>query len=243
MRVIRLGAVIETLSFGAAGTEIVCAVRGEGALRYIDVEPADRRAGKGQHEQGEGEGEAKTNQQLPSPRTSTSTASTTNTASTASTTATTSSSGGVGGGGGGGGSRSVPLVPGNPAREGTFVTCLHSVVSPGGGYVLVTTDDSRGIVFPYGSPAHARTLFGATTSLLSNPAACWDADGGFVYTTSEGAGETVVVFELASQRVVARLEGHRGRVRDLDFDPASTGILATVGFDKTLRLWRRPEKK
>lgn len=46
----------------------------------------------------------------------------------------------------------------------------------------------------------------------------------------------VVTWSVSSERVVGSLKGHTSTIRDVYCDP-QTGALATVAYDKTLRVY------
>ena len=48
----------------------------------------------------------------------------------------------------------------------------------------------------------------------------------------------VYVWCLASQRVVARLEGHAGNVRDVSAAGGGERLMATASYDRSVRVWR-----
>ena len=92
------------------------------------------------------------------------------------------------------------------------------------------------MVYPVGSNAHARTLYGHAADEYAKPRAVWDASGDYVLSNSHQEG-TVYCWCLASQRVVGRLEGHKGNVRDLSA-AADSRLMATASYDRSVRVWR-----
>ena len=55
-------------------------------------------------------------------------------------------------------------------------------------------------------------------------------------SSAPGAEGLVQLWSLATEQVVATLRGHTAQVRDLHRHPCG-GLLASAGFDKTIRLW------
>ncbi|MCH8923900.1 MAG: hypothetical protein IIA67_12225 [Planctomycetes bacterium] len=52
-----------------------------------------------------------------------------------------------------------------------------------------------------------------------------------------GSDNVVHLWDTASGRKLARLEGHTGSVASMDYNP-STGLLVTGSYDTTIRLWK-----
>jgi len=115
---------------------------------------------------------------------------------------------------------------------------LHLEASPDGRYLLAATDKDRHIIYPVGQHIHARELFGHAADAYAKPRVCWDSSGGYVLSNSQN-DSGVFVWCLASQRVVHRLEGHKGIIRDLSHHP-SRRLLATASYDHTVKVWGGP---
>jgi COMPASS component SWD3 len=115
-------------------------------------------------------------------------------------------------------------------------TIMHLSCSTSGQLWLATTDKHRSMLCLAGkSPARViRNFFGATNNEFSNPRHCWSADERYVYATSQD--NSIVCWEVATQRKVAQLMGHSAMVRDLHRHPTKN-LLVSCGFDKTVRLW------
>lgn len=108
--------------------------------------------------------------------------------------------------------------------------------SPDSQWILVSTDKDRVILYHAATGKLCRNFYGASNGGYSNPRHCWQPSGLYIYTTTED--HTIVVWELASQRVVATLVGHTDKIRDLQFCDCDPSTLVSTGFDKTVRLWR-----
>ena len=104
-----------------------------------------------------------------------------------------------------------------------------------GRLLCASTDRDRLAVYDLGAGGRlVRTLYGAPNDEMSQPRHCWLA--GSEHVASTALDGCVYVWELRSQRVVARLRGHTRVVRDVAFDPANNTIFS-ASFDGTIRLW------
>jgi len=101
-------------------------------------------------------------------------------------------------------------------------------------YLLVSTDKDRLILYREGNSTPARNFWGAPNDAFSSPRNSWDPSGKYVYST--GQDHKIYVWEVASQSVVHKLEGHNGIVRDICYHP-NEKMLATCSFDKSVKLW------
>lgn len=114
-------------------------------------------------------------------------------------------------------------------------TPMDLSVSPNGRYLLVSTDKDRLIMYSLETGNVIRTLYGANNDGYSNPKHCWHPTGLYIYSTSQNF--SIVVWETATQKVVAELKGHTSNIRDLFYSP-ETSTLMSCGFDKTVHVWK-----
>eukprot|EP00051_Salpingoeca_urceolata_P020471 m.307303 g.307303 ORF g.307303 m.307303 type:complete len:430 (+) comp19628_c1_seq3:2188-3477(+) len=115
---------------------------------------------------------------------------------------------------------------------------LELSFSPDGNFILASTDKDKLILYDVQSGTQVRTFYGADSDCFSSPRHCWDPSGLYVYGTSQRA--EIVVWEVATQKIVATLKGHRSTIRDLKFCDQHA-VLVSCGFDKTVRLWSYPQ--
>lgn len=78
---------------------------------------------------------------------------------------------------------------------------------------------------------HIRFLFGPSLSRL-----CWMSNKPILAVAS--ADNTISIWDVNKNQQVALLEGHIGRVMDLDFSYDGKLLASTSNEDKTLRIWR-----
>ncbi|KAI8620824.1 WD repeat protein 57 [Chytriomyces sp. MP71] len=115
-------------------------------------------------------------------------------------------------------------------------------ISPDGSALLSNAMDNTVRVWdikPFASGSRMLKIFeGAPHGLekhLLKP--CWSSDGDFVAAGS--ADRSVVVWEVASKRIVYKLPGHKGCVTEVDWHPTEP-ILLSCSNDKTLFLGEFP---
>ena len=68
----------------------------------------------------------------------------------------------------------------------------------------------------------------------SNPRCLWHPSALYVYCT--GQDNAVHVWEVATQKHIAKLEGHEKCVRGLIATAGGDGLI-TCSYDQTVRLW------
>lgn len=101
-------------------------------------------------------------------------------------------------------------------------------------YLLVSTDRNRLILFKLHSDKQMRNFYGASNDQYTTTRNRIDPSGKYVYSTSQD--NYIFVWEIATQKVVTKLDNHKLSVRDLDFSP-NKDLLASCGFDKKICLW------
>ncbi|CAG8642777.1 6730_t:CDS:2 [Ambispora leptoticha] len=106
-----------------------------------------------------------------------------------------------------------------------------------GKYLLVSTDDESGrlILFLTNSDVQIRNFYGAQVNKFSTPRHCWHPSGKYFYVTDDAKGD-ICIFDVATAKIIARLEGHTSIVKSLWFD-VERDLLISCGFDKTIRVW------
>ena len=121
---------------------------------------------------------------------------------------------------------------------------LALAASPDGRWLAAATDAGRVLVLGAQTGRQMRALCtGVADDLMQpRPALAWDASGKYLTVSSSGGGGgagqegLLQVWDLATEATVAQLHGHTAQVRDLHRHPTRR-VLASAGFDKTIRLW------
>ncbi|KAF1334337.1 Wd40 repeat-containing protein, partial [Globisporangium splendens] len=136
--------------------------------------------------------------------------------------------------------------------EHVSYTIMDLRISPSGKYLLAATDTSRHFVFQVKTNVVLRNLYGHKAGAYSQPRAVWHPSEKYVLSNTEDNGE-VMVWCVASERVVETISAHDALVRDLSCgittqQASSDGVnaqvtLVTVSYDKRLKVWGLdPEK-
>ncbi|CAI8053608.1 Transcription initiation factor TFIID subunit 5 [Geodia barretti] len=112
---------------------------------------------------------------------------------------------------------------------------MHISFGPNGHFMLISTDQDRLLLYSWTNGKQIACFYGATNDELSQPRNCWDHSGKYVYGTSQDG--SIVVWEIRSQRIVCKLEGHNATVRDLFFCN-ELKLLVSCGFDGSIKLWQ-----
>ena len=116
------------------------------------------------------------------------------------------------------------------------LTPMHLSFSPDSRHILVSTDRDRLIILSLQSGEVITTLYGASSDGFSQPKNSWHSSCAYTYGTSED--NTICVWEVVTQKIVSKLSGHQGRIRDLQV-VAYKGrpLLVTGAFDATVCIW------
>eukprot|EP00035_Acanthoeca_spectabilis_P023122 m.447846 g.447846 ORF g.447846 m.447846 type:complete len:426 (+) comp19570_c0_seq1:2116-3393(+) len=114
-------------------------------------------------------------------------------------------------------------------------TAMDVSFSPHGAFVLVSTDKERLILLSRQSGVQLRNFYGASNDEYSNPRHCWHPSGQYIYATSQL--HEVLVWEVHSAKVVGKMSDHTAPIKDIYYDKGRK-MLASTGFDKTVKLWR-----
>jgi len=113
-------------------------------------------------------------------------------------------------------------------------TAMDLSCSPSGNHLLVATDRNFHILFRCGTATQVRRFYGAMNDGFSHPKVCWDPSGKFIYSTSQD--NQIYVWDTITQKIVAKLAGHKSVLRDMKFHPTKH-LLGTCSFDKTIKFW------
>jgi WD40 repeat protein len=112
---------------------------------------------------------------------------------------------------------------------------LQLALSPDGKYICAATDASRNIVMEVGSSNIVRDLYGHKNDSFSNPRVAWSQNGQYIFgNTQEDC--SLLVWDVASSKIVKALKGHDGQLRDI-YSSKSSDIVVTASFDKSCRVW------
>jgi len=107
--------------------------------------------------------------------------------------------------------------------------------SPCGKFLALATDTKRIIVIRTGTFEIVRNLYGHVSDAYGNPKACWSKSGKYIYGTTQ-EGNEIVTWDVASEKIVQRMVGHTGMVRDIASSYGSD-MLMSVSYDKSIRIW------
>jgi len=112
---------------------------------------------------------------------------------------------------------------------------MDMAMSPNNKYIALATDKSRNIVIDSVSGKQIRNLYGHTNDGFSNPKIGWSKNGQYVFGNTQEDG-SVCVWDVASAKIVKRLEGHKNPIRSM-YSSRITDTLVTTSFDKNVKIW------
>ena len=115
------------------------------------------------------------------------------------------------------------------------MTPMDVSFSPDNKHLLVSTDRDRLLIMAVESGEVVTTVYGASSDGFSQPKNSWHRSCAYIFGTSE---DTICVWEVVSQKIVSKLEGHTGRIRDLQIVSYNGRQLVVTGaFDATICVW------
>jgi WD40 repeat protein len=118
-------------------------------------------------------------------------------------------------------------------------TPLQMSLSPNNKYLLVATDKNYHILYALRTNKRVRIFSDHTCNEYGKPKISWDKTGKYIYSNTEFE-HTIYVYSVVTERVVYKLNGHTGSVRDLAYRETDR-MLISCSFDKTVRIWRNEE--
>lgn len=127
--------------------------------------------------------------------------------------------------------------PGNAGFSDHVSFCVMDM-APFGDYLALATDTSRNIIIDFATGKQIRNLYGHQNDGFSQPKIAWSQNGKYLYGNTQDAS-SLVVWDIASAKIVDRLEGHGNHVRDL-FSSKSSDTVVTTSFDKKTHIWMTP---
>eukprot|EP01137_Pigoraptor_chileana_P021958 Opistho-2@86336 len=107
--------------------------------------------------------------------------------------------------------------------------------SPNNKYLLVSTDKDRLILFLRETGEQVRNFYGATNDEFGQPRHCWHPSGHYIFSTSQDM--CIYIWDVKTEKTVAKLSGHKGVVRDISFVP-DLDVLVSCGFDHKILVWK-----
>lgn len=133
--------------------------------------------------------------------------------------------------------RNLNRGPGYAAGFDHVSFCVMDM-APRGDYLALATDTSRNIIIEFDTGKHIRSLYGHKNDGFSQPKIAWSQNGQYIYGNTQDE-PSLVVWDVSSSSIVARLDGHGNNIRDL-FSSALTDTVVTTSFDKKTFVWLTP---
>jgi len=108
-------------------------------------------------------------------------------------------------------------------------------LSPNGKYLCAATDTSRNIIIEVGTSNIVRDLYGHKNDGFSQPRIAWSSSGQYIFGNTQENSD-ICVWDIASTKMVNRLNGHTGQLRDI-FSSEKGDTVVTASYDKTVKVW------
>jgi WD40 repeat protein len=103
-------------------------------------------------------------------------------------------------------------------------------------YLACATDANRHIVIDIEKEVIVRNLYGHDADGYSTPRLSWSSNGQYIYCNTQHAS-AMVVYEVASGKIVREIkEPHNRPIKDM-CSAASTDLLVTTSFDRQTCIW------
>uniref|UniRef100_A0A7S4FC46 Uncharacterized protein n=1 Tax=Chrysotila carterae TaxID=13221 RepID=A0A7S4FC46_CHRCT len=120
-------------------------------------------------------------------------------------------------------------------------TILALDASPDDRWLAAHADVGFVIILCLKTGKQMRRLYGPKGDGFNRPVQAWHPSGKYFYTSNAEAAGPLLVWDVASERIKTELRGHTALVRDMHNHP-SMNVLASCGFDRTIRIWAAAEK-
>lgn len=124
----------------------------------------------------------------------------------------------------------------NDWDEHVSFNALALSLSPSGSQLVVSTDKDMHLIVECGSHRRRKLLVGHNCGEYGKPKLAWDSTSSFLLSNSEGDND-IFVFKLATGRIVDRIAGHRGLIKDISVS-AGLNMVATASFDHSIIIWK-----
>ncbi|KAH6572128.1 hypothetical protein BASA50_001118 [Batrachochytrium salamandrivorans] len=114
---------------------------------------------------------------------------------------------------------------------------VHISPSPSGHHVAVYTDAKAGriIIYETRTSRIVRDLWGVDADGFTQASCCWHPSGKFLFASSDD--KTCLVYHVSSGKVISKLTGHEGLIRNIAFDNVSNALVS-CSYDRTVRVWK-----
>ena len=114
-------------------------------------------------------------------------------------------------------------------------SALHLSLSPNNQYLAISTDKNSIIVYKINSSERVRIFVGHNCGEYGKPRIAWDTSSQYLYCNSDGE-HWIYIYSLFTEKVVSRLTGHNGIVKDVKCHPINRQIVSG-SFDHSVIVW------